>query len=350
MRTMSAEANVLSPQWKKRTIKKWLLFCLFSALSTQDSALAETTGAKFLKLGDGARPLALGGAYTAMPGDTDSLFYNPGAMAWLARPQLSFTHAEWLEDTSIDALSYGHPTVYGTFGVSAMRLGGGDLEGRDSNRQKTGSFTADDIMALFSYSHSLSQYVGAGANIKYLRSRIDTVSATGVAMDAGAAARLPGVPLWVGGSVLNMGSGLRFEDQVDRLPLTIAVGTVYQPIQPLLVSLDFSHEPYDSRSDFHIGAEYSLSLFDFRIGYVQLLDGEKETSLSAAEHLRGGLGIHWSRYRADYTLAPFGDLGLTQRFSLSVTFGGDAANIHERKNLAPSSAEKPDSQIPGSSR
>jgi len=295
------------------------------------SAFAETSGAAFLKLGDGSRPLALGGAYTAISGDIDSLYYNPGGLASLERPELSFTHSEWLEDSNLDLLSYGHPTAYGTFGVSALRLGGGTQEGRDANRQKTGDFTADNLVALLSYSHGVGPYVGAGANIKYLRSRIDNESASSIAMDAGATAVVPGHPLWLGLSVLNIGSGLRFEDQVDRLPLTIAFGAAVRPVHPLLLSFDFTHEQYDSRSELNMGGEYTLSELDFRIGYVQLLQGEGERALSAADHISGGIGIHWSRYRADYTLAPFGDLGLTQRFTLSVFFGADEGK--EPKNL-----------------
>lgn len=314
---------------------------LLSVLTPLPSPLhADTSGASFLKLGDGSKPLALGGAYVAMPGDVDSLYYNPGALAFQKSPEASFTHSEWLQSTNLDLISYAHPTAAGTFGVSALRLGGGNFEGRDANRQKTGEFSADDISVLLSYSHKLTDNLGAGANVKYLRSRIADDSASSVAIDLGGLASWP-VSQWggrrfgVGASVLNVGSGLRFVDQVDRLPLTIVGGTSLQLASRLTFAADFAHLPYDSITELRTGAQYSLSLFDFRLGYVQALQGESDKSLSAAEHLRGGIGIRWSRYRADYTLAPFGDLGLTQRFTVAIAFGQSAPEPSEHNLQTP---------------
>jgi hypothetical protein len=55
------------------------------------------------------------------------------------------------------------------------------------------------------------------------------------------------------------------------------------------------------------------------------------------DHFRGGLGVQISRYRFDYTIVPFGDLGLTQRFTLSVGFGGEGG---QPKNLQPHGDDK----------
>ena len=46
---------------------------------------ALNTGAAFLKIGTGARPAALGGAYTALADDVNAIYYNPGALARLQR-------------------------------------------------------------------------------------------------------------------------------------------------------------------------------------------------------------------------------------------------------------------------
>lgn len=326
MRTASGKRGVGSG---KRLKLAFLLLLVFSTLTATRSTLsAATTGAAFLTLGDGSRPLALGGAYAAMPGDVDSLYYNPGALAWQKNPEVAFTHSEWLESTNLDLISYAHPTSAGTFGASALRLGGGNFEGRDSNRQKTGDFSADDIACLFSYSHKVGAYVGLGGNLKYLRSRIENESASTIAFDGGVSGKIPGHPLWLGGSVLNVGSGLRFVDQVDRLPLMITLGSAYEPMKRLRVLFDFVHEPYEGRNELRGGGEFSIALFDFRLGYVQPLSGVRDRSLSAGEHLRGGFGIHWSRYRADYTLAPIGDLGLTQRFTVGIAFGAPSEDEH----------------------
>ena len=290
-----------------------------------------SAGAAFLRIGDGARPLALGGAYTAASGSVDSLYYNPAGLAMLNGKELSLTHSDWLQGTSFDVASYGQATAYGTFGVSALRLGG-TQEGRDALRQKTGDFTTQDIAAVFSYSKAVGTWLGAGANVKYLHSQIASDNASTYAVDAGAVARVPDSPLSFGAAILNIGEGFRFMNQADRLPLTIAAGAVYTPVERLNVSLDVKHEPYGHFSELDMGGEYTIGIFSFRAGYVAPVQGV-DTTLQATECIRGGLGLQISRYRADYTLAPFGDLGLTQRFTFGILFGAGASDSSQPHNL-----------------
>ena len=73
-----------------------------------------------------------------------------------------------------------------------------------------------------------------------------------------------------------------------------------------------------------------------RAGHAAPIEGVNK-DLSAMEHFRGGIGVQVSRYRADSTLAPFGDLGLTQRFTLCVTF---AVAGKLPKNLEPHAEDR----------
>ena len=299
-----------------------LLIC--SLLMAHGSLLyADTsTGSAFLNIGAGAKSLALGEAYTARSGDSESLFYNPAALAELPQAELSATYSDWLAGTAFGIVSYAQPTRIGTLAAGVLNLGGGTQDGRDVNRQPTGTFSANDTEGLLSYSSAIGQWAAIGANAKYLESRIGSDAASTVAFDAGGFAAAPGPrPLTVGFSVLNIGSGLRFIDQVDRLPLTLALGTAYKPVSALQLSADIKHQPYDQATELDMGAEYGLSLFDFRLGYQAPLENSNDASLSAAERIRGGLGFHISRFQADYTLAPFGDLGLTQRITVRILFG-----------------------------
>ena len=321
-RAFMVDSHTPSTHWRYGSrILKVIGLALFLLDGFQLSLSANNTGASFLELGDGSRALALGGAYTAVPGDVDSLYYNPAGLAFMRNPEVTFTHSEWLEDTNFDVLSYGQPTRWGTFGLSAMHVGAGTLEGRDANRQLTGDFTADDIAGLLSYSHTIGTSAGLGVTAKYLRSHIANDNAATVAFDAGAQAKVPGMSLWFGAAALNMGSGMRFENQMDDLPLSLDIGSAYGLTRSMLVSADFVRQPNDRISNLRLGAEYRISLFEFRAGYDQLLQGQGDKSLNASQNIRGGIGFHWARYHIDYALAPFGDLGLTQRFTVGVAFG-----------------------------
>lgn len=56
------------------------LFCLINQATTYAKGLG-TTGAQFLKVGMGARPLAMAGAFSAVSDDVNSIYYMPIELA-----------------------------------------------------------------------------------------------------------------------------------------------------------------------------------------------------------------------------------------------------------------------------
>src|SRR5262249_35354607 len=152
-------------------LRKLIIFVAATCLPSANYAASADSGAAFLKLGAGARPLALAGAYTASPGDVDAMYYNPAGLSLLPRKELSITHSEWIQDPNFAVVSYGHPTSVGTFGVSGLRVGGSSFEGRAADRHQTDNFTAQDTAITLSYAKNIGLF-GAGANVKYISSRI----------------------------------------------------------------------------------------------------------------------------------------------------------------------------------
>jgi hypothetical protein len=73
-------------------------------------------GAAFLKIGAGARPAALGDAFTAVADDANAAVWNPAGLARLPRPEIVGTHTQWLQGGRHDALAGAYPTKAGTFG------------------------------------------------------------------------------------------------------------------------------------------------------------------------------------------------------------------------------------------
>lgn len=289
---------------------------------------AASSSSSFLQLDPTSRPAALAGAYTAAAGDIDSLAYNPGGLSAMPGKQAVFTHAEWLVDTSYDYLAYGHPTRFGTFGISALRLGYGDIERRDASRMATGTFEATDSAYSLGYAHTVGAGIGVGGSIKFLHQKIDTESASSYAMDFGAVGRLPGRPLWLGASVLNVGPETRFIDQSDPLPLTFAVGGLYR-IRSFKISADLRHEPNDDNTSALAGIEYSpIHIVSLRAGYRLPFASANDESAFDLENVRGGIGLQVSRFRLDYALAAFGDLGLTHRFTVSLRFYSPPQDDH----------------------
>jgi hypothetical protein len=304
-------------------MRKRLLIAIFLGLvPVMAKAATLRSGTAFLQIDPAAGPASLAGAYTAASGNIDSMAYNPAGLSMLKQREAAFTHGEWLMDTRYEYLAYGQPTSIGTFGVSAVRLGYGDLEGRDESRQATGDFSAYDSAYTLAYSHAISADTGLGAAVKFIERKIDQDHASSYALDFGGVTRIPGKPLQLGASILNVGPGVRFIDQTDPLPLTFALGAAYEPSRSFTLRADIKHEPNDQRTTGMTGFEFApVSAVALRAGYQFPLSSTGD-SLWDMNNVRGGLGLRFSRFRLDYALAPMGDLGLTHRFTFSMGFGG----------------------------
>jgi hypothetical protein len=275
----------------------------------------------------------MGGAYTALADDVNALYYNPAGLALIgrqsgetSRAEFGFTHTQWLLDSKFDFAGFAQQTRLGTFGLGLIRLGTGNQEARDENRQVLGEYSASDSVYTLGYGKTFEGIgpkgaLGLGANLKYLESRIGSDSASTVALDVGAVRRFERVPLSFGLSVLNIGRGMKFIDQRDPLPLAMSVGAAYSLGGLVNLALDVRHEPYDRRTDVGVGTEYAvLPMFMLRAGYASQAARAAQGGPAPLSGLAGGFGLRIGNYRADYTFTPFGYLGNVQRISLGARF------------------------------
>ena len=74
----------------KRLRTPLLLLCLAAALP----ASATKYAGEFMAKGNDARPLAMGGAFTAIADDLSAIYYNPGGLAFLDSDGAALMHAE----------------------------------------------------------------------------------------------------------------------------------------------------------------------------------------------------------------------------------------------------------------
>ena len=90
-----------------------------------------SAGLAFLKLGVGARPIALGDAYTAVGGDVSSIYWNPAGMMAVEGTDVGLMHAEWFQDIRYEFAGGVRSFGDHAFGVSLVGLYMDDLERRD---------------------------------------------------------------------------------------------------------------------------------------------------------------------------------------------------------------------------
>ena len=95
------------------------------------------TGAAFLKVGVGARAVALGSAYTTVTGDVNQMFWNPAGTAMSGgKAEVLLSHNQWIADLSHQAVGYARDMGdMGTLGIGVVTLGLSDIAAdRDAAR------------------------------------------------------------------------------------------------------------------------------------------------------------------------------------------------------------------------
>ena len=74
-------------------ISVFLIFTVTNIFS-QSVGKTGTTAAKFLSIGIGARANAMGGAFTSLPKDASSMYWNPAGIADIVNYQAIFTYTD----------------------------------------------------------------------------------------------------------------------------------------------------------------------------------------------------------------------------------------------------------------
>lgn len=264
----------------------------------------------FLTLPQGARPTAMGEAYTAITGDIYSSYWNPAGLADVGKMTFSASMAP----TYLD-MYYGYMAGAMSFGKNAFCLSVshfnyGDMIGLDEHARNETTFSGSDLGIMAGYARKFpGMKMQAGISAKLLREAIEQESATAVMFDLGAVKNFKRITL--GSAIRNLGPGLNFHDESGGLPITFSLGATYYfyntPLVPAL-SVDV---PMDDSPVLSLGAEYSPWQ------YLSLRAGMKtERDEGFLSWLRFGFGTSVRGISVDYAMIPGKDLGSTHMFTI----------------------------------
>ncbi len=237
---------------------------------------AGANAAAFLKVGAGAREVAMGSAVTTMQGSVGQMFWNPaGIILKDEMAQATFSYANWLAGIKhvVGGVSYRLEDV-GTIGVGLITFGDNDIPAmRDPfNDPASGSvFDYMDMALQVTFARMVTDRLSLGITAKYINEKIDDQSASAVAFDVGSLYDI-GILGWrVGARLSNIGSDIKYYNYPSPIPITFSMGTSITPLstddQRWLVSADVVKQQ-DYIPYFNVGMEYTvLDMLSFRAGY-----------------------------------------------------------------------------------
>ncbi len=295
----------------------------------------------FLSLEVGARAQALSGAFIAVPGDPDNIFYNPAGLAYVRGVGFSVSRTKWFAGIGYKggslAANFGD---WGTVGLSLIYMDYGEFYRTEVDAHawegyvEKGTFTVAEWAAGLAYAKQLTDRFAFGAQVKYAYQNLGTSKIWqywGTQFEYSAVVNNRektmaydlGTYYHTGFKSLQIGMYIRnFANK--PLPLTFGFGMAMfvsdlflSPKSPhqLLVTTDFLH-PKDYSEHFNVGVEYAFHKKAFlRFGYRGGYDEEK---LTYGAGYRQQIGNLW--LSADYTAVPFGVLGFVHQISLGMNW------------------------------
>lgn len=293
---------------------------------------AGTTGFSFLKLGVGARAVALGGAHTALVGDASTIHYNPSGTIYMDGKDFIAGYHNYLLDVQSGFLAATLPVKdYGHGGIFIEYMNYGDFTRTDANGlidESDPSFSGGDFLLGLNFSRMIHKSLAAGINVKFMSEFADGYSSQALAVDLGLMYALPDSLTRIGLSAFNLGgvlSGFSAESDdphKDDLPLYIRAGVAHSLRElPLIVSLD-GVLPNDNDPYVSAGIEfYKLQPLYLRVGYSTF--GQNYKTGSDTDGLGGtafGFGLDWKTYQFSYAFMPYLDLGSSHRVTITGEF------------------------------
>ena len=339
-----------------------IIFVFFLLFSSNSVLAASKFAGEFLTLGVGARPLAMGGSYTAIADDSTAAYWNPAGLGGLNHSEASFMHSSLFGLDSFDFFNYVRPVNNnGVFGLSWLRVGVDDIfhtivrnsaqVSADNRPEIKERFSNIDNAFFLSHGRSLKFDVNkrrvellVGANLKFIYTSSYKRNALGIGGDCGILwEKRFGNPSLQGGDqsrANRFAIGITAQDffrtklfwntppelpnqpsNADTIMPNIKIGVSYlQSIEVLKSRILFSVDT-DSLYSFemHYGMEYLfLDLLALRVGLQEKKGLETSRDVTAG----AGLWIAFAKgaaFSVDYAFVS-SELGNSNRVSLMTRF------------------------------
>jgi hypothetical protein len=326
-----------------------LLMGCFS-LYAQEVDYSGTSVANFLKIGVGARQVAMGEAAIAVVNDASALFWNPAAVTRIEDlGSISISSMNWLVDTRV---SYVAGVInlkeFGFLGLDLQFLDYGEIEETTVYDQNgTGRFVdASDMSVGLGYARQLTERFSFGIKVKYIAEKLAGVTADAFGFDIGADFQTSffNNNLRLAAALSNFGSKMQFSGRDLAVTYTIPGSPSSKQIPanletlsweiPLLFRFGISNY-FINNEDFSLLAAYDIldsRDYDVRhnlgaeIGYRQMffLRGGYKFNYDEVNYT-AGIGFDMTsvigyKLKLDYVFQDYGVFESLHQFSFGINF------------------------------
>lgn len=298
-----------------------------------------TSSGSFLRIGLGARPASMAGAFVAICDDVTACAWNPAGLVHVDRSQVAVSHISWAAGIGYSHVCYGLPVrpIDGAVAIQFGSLSADLMETQEYYPYGTGrEFTFSDWLFGVSVAKRFTDRFSGGIAAKYVREdlgvEVGGPSTDALVLDAGTQYKIGPRNMHLGVALMNFGTdmvpggsytqasggGAQYEGYAPstEFKFGIALSPVTRPWLTSLVDMEMVH-PADNAETFRLGGEAvvlgTLAVrggHDFRADELKTSFGVGVTTRVLGRSASLDYGATFSQY-----------LGTMHRFSL--TLGSD---------------------------
>ncbi|MCB9366154.1 MAG: OmpA family protein [Calditrichaeota bacterium] len=286
------------------------MLMLFSA----SAAFAQNYADPYLRMGVGARAMAMGTAQTAVANDATAAYWNPAAMHWLHKFEVSLMYTGGLEaDRNHNYIGASLCAErIGTFGLSWLNSGITGIGQYDPSGNKTGSFDVSNNAFQLSYARGLGSGFSLGLSAKYLQE--DLADNTGWGVDAGLLF-IPYDEIMIG-FMMRDAAG---EHGKDDLPYEARLGLGVKPWKGVTLTSDLQGIEGE-QATLDVGGAYDFEVSDKVSFYLAAGVNDLVETDQASRGMTAGFGFGFKNFGIQYAYVEEPQEFLNENHRLSVNF------------------------------
>jgi len=295
------------------------VFIIFFVLYFNFLFSAGGAGNDFLRVNPHAKSAAMANAYCAIPGDVNSIYFNPAGITFVNKTVISFTHYASFSDTNYEYLC-GVFDLNDRYDIGAALLYNSTACFKEFD--EFGTYTGDvdnkDITATMSAGYKFFDWFRAGINLKFFYSKLYVYTKYGGAVDIGMLLKIANSPDTFGALVIqNIGKQTAYINVEDPLPYNIkaGIGTIIKIISKTSVKFTIDVNRLilkDEAPTLDAGAEFCIEkCVNLRAGIGFKHDVIKITM---------GFGLDTENINYSYAFLPYEFLGNSHVISVDFKF------------------------------